>query len=105
MVRGRIKTNGWTVLTVGVEAEAAPDRLPEPAEKLYVHASSGFAGFAEGVFATAALERFLGQMNAILGTRRWSEWGAEQIAPNYMLANAPGATVLPFPVAPVSNPA
>lgn len=97
MVRGWIATHGWTALTVGVAAEAALDTLPDAAEKFYVHASSGFAGFAKGVFATAELEWFSAHMSATLGNGQWSEWGSEQIASNFILANAPGATVLPFP--------
>lgn len=97
MVRGWIKTYGWTSLTVGVAAEAALDTLPDAAGRFYVHASSGFAGFAKGVCASAELEWFSGHMSATLGNRLWSEWGSEQIASNYLLANAPGAMVLPFP--------
>jgi hypothetical protein len=97
MVRGWIKTYGWTTLTVGVEAEAALDTLPDAAQKAYVHASSGFAGFAKGAFATAELERFSSHMSAVLGNSRWSEWGTEQIASNYIVANSLGAAVLPFP--------
>jgi hypothetical protein len=97
MVQGWIKTYNWDTLSVGVEAEAALDILPEADHKSYVHASSGFAGFARGASAFADLERFSMQMSAILGQKRWSEWGTEQVASNFILANAPGATVLPFP--------
>ena len=36
-------------------------------------------------------------MSEMLGAQRWNQWGSEQIASNYILANTPGATVLPFP--------
>jgi len=97
MVQGWIEKYGWTELSVGVEAEASLDRLPNAAERSYVHASSGFAGFARGAFRMADLEWFSAQMAEMLGARRWNEWGSEQIASNYILANAPGASVLPFP--------
>jgi hypothetical protein len=29
--------------------------------------------------------------------RRWEEWGTEQVTSNYLLANAEGSFVLPFP--------
>jgi hypothetical protein len=97
MVRGWIATHGWTALSVGVQAEAALASLPDAAQKSYVHASSGFAGFAAGAFTIGELESFSRHMNEALGDRRWREWGTEQIASNYVLANAPGASVLPFP--------
>jgi hypothetical protein len=97
MVRGWIKTNGWKELSVGVEAEVSLDKLPNAEQKSYVHASSGFAGFARGAFCMADLEWFSLHMSEMLGAQRWNEWGSEQIASNYILANAPGATVLPFP--------
>jgi hypothetical protein len=96
MVQGWIKTYNWSTLTVGVEAEASLDTLPDAALKLYVHASSGFAGFARGVFTMADLVRFSDYMSEILGAERWSQWGTEQIGSNYILANAPQAVVLPF---------
>ena len=97
MVQGWIEAYGWVEPTVCVAAEAALDRLPDAARRSYVHASSGFAGFARGGFSMADLERFSTEMSGILGERHWNEWGSEQIASNYMLANSPDATVLPFP--------
>jgi hypothetical protein len=97
MVQGWIKANGWTELPVGTAAEALLDKLPDAAQRSYVHASSGFAGFARGAFRMADLEWFSTCMSEMLGVQRWSEWGSEQIASNYTLANAPGAAVLPFP--------
>lgn len=82
-------------LTVGLLAEAALDKLPEAQSRSYVHASSGFAGFARGAFRLLDLEEFSGLMRERLGPR-WDEWGSEQIASNYMLANAANAHVLPF---------
>jgi hypothetical protein len=82
-------------ITVGALAEAALDRLPEAAPQNYVHASSGFAGFAKGGFRIADLKSFSDWMRHQLGPR-WDEWGSEQIASNYLLANAPDAKVLPF---------
>jgi hypothetical protein len=76
-------------------AEALLDRLPETAPPNYVHASSGFAGFAKGSFRLSDLESFSNWMRGHLSAR-WDKVGSEQIASNYMLANAPGALVLPY---------
>lgn len=97
MVKGWIKKYNWKLLPVGVEAEASLDALPNAGDKFYVHASSGFAGFAHGAFAISDLEQFSAQMEKIIGRERWSEWGTEQIGSNYMLANSSEPIVLPFP--------
>jgi hypothetical protein len=100
MVQGWIKTYGWKIeeVNVTVPAEAALDRLPGAERKSYVHGSSGFAGFARGAFSLDELEWFSTQMSDLIGARLWHEkWGSEQVGSNYILANAPGATVLPFP--------
>jgi hypothetical protein len=97
MVRGWVHTNRWTKLSAATEAEALLDQLPDASQRSYVHASSGFAGFAQGDFRVADLEWFSKFMSNLLGEHRWNEWGSEQIASNYLLANAPRATVLPYP--------
>lgn len=94
MVKGWIEKYNWEKLTVGALAESVLDSIPNAAERSYVHASSGFAGFAQGAFRLADLEEYSGWMQQRLGAR-WDEWGSEQIASNYILANAPGAVVLP----------
>jgi hypothetical protein len=98
MAQGWIKTYGWTEPHICVAAEAALDRLPNAANKSYVHASSGFGGFARGAFSLGELEWFSLHMSDLIGPQMWhKKWGSEQVGSNYTLANAPGATVLPFP--------
>ncbi len=81
---------------VGIAAEALLDRLTGTAHRQYVRGSSGFAGFAQGGFSRAALEDFHAQMASLM-PERWHEWGTEQCASNYAVANTPGACVLPGP--------
>ena len=88
------KSNGGRI-TVCMLAEAALDSLPDAKKHRYVHASAGFAGFAQGAFRVRDLEIFSDLMRDRLGSR-WDEWGTEQIGSNYILANAPGPVVLPF---------
>jgi hypothetical protein len=45
----------------------------------YVRGGAVFAGFARRLF------------------RRWREWGSEQVASNYLIANSPEECVLPCP--------
>jgi len=97
MVQGWIDTFGWANPIICVAAEAGLDRLTDADDKLYVHASAGFGGFARGAFSFDELERFSLQMSEIIGRRWHEEWGSEQVGSNYILANASGAAVLPFP--------
>lgn len=76
-------------------AEAALATLPDAFARRYVHASAGFAGFAKNAFNPHDLELFSSLMKERLG-KLWNEWGSEQVASNYMLANSPSAVVLPF---------
>lgn len=62
----------------------------------YVRGSSGFAGFAKGGVSRQLLEDFHEKMAALHG-ERWKEWGTEQIASNFAVANSPGALALPNP--------
>lgn len=82
---------------IGVVAERLFDRYPDCDRRLYVRGSSGLAGFARGAFPRAQLEDFHGIMEDLVGPKRWREWGTEQCASNFAVANSPGAVVLPFP--------
>ncbi len=81
---------------VGIAAESLFDRYPDAENMRYVRGSSGFAGFAKGGFSRAQIEDFHIQMEKLL-PNRWTEWGTEQCASNFAVANSPGALVLPFP--------
>jgi hypothetical protein len=95
LAQGWLKKFAATGISLGVQAEAVLDSLPDAQARKYVHASSGFAGFAKGAFRLSDLEAFLLWMRGRL-QQRWDEWGSEQISSNYILANAPNAEVLPF---------
>jgi hypothetical protein len=81
---------------VQVIAERAFDSLPDGGDKCYVRGSAGFAGFARACFQRLKLEEFSAQMEKLTGPR-WREWGSEQVASNYVVANSPSARVLPYP--------
>ena len=70
--------------------------FPDAGKSLYVRGSSGFAGFARGAATLDELETFHDNGAKVLGAR-WTEWGTEQIASNFMVANTPGAEPLPYP--------
>jgi hypothetical protein len=73
----------------------APD-YPGAANLQYLRGSSGFAGFAKGAMSRAFLEDFHDKSKALLGPR-WTEWGTEQIASNFVIGNSPDSLALPKP--------
>jgi hypothetical protein len=76
--------------------EKAAKQYPHSQEVLYVRGSSGFAGFAKGAIQPEFLETFHLNGSALLGGR-WKEWGTEQLASNFVIANSPGSLPLPKP--------
>jgi hypothetical protein len=63
----------------------------------YVRGCGGFAGFAMGDNFRSRIQEFSTSMGAMLGEAKWREWGSQQVASNYIIANRPGSLVLPFP--------
>jgi hypothetical protein len=79
-----------------VHAERALPRLSQSLGRKYVRGGAAFAGFARGSVSLDNLRSFSTEMQYFLGPR-WNEWGSEQVASNFMIANSPDAFVLPFP--------
>jgi hypothetical protein len=76
-------------------AERLLDQINYAESKFYVRGCAGFAGFPRGRSYLGSLHEFSKQMETLLGAKRWSEWGSEQVASNFVIANSPGAVVLP----------
>lgn len=76
--------------------QVLPQLPAEAGGRLYVRGSAGFAGFGKGVYTRGAAEAYSTAMQALLG-KRWVDWGTEQTASSYLVANAPGGLVLPWP--------
>ena len=81
---------------INIAGERAFAQLAFASQYKYVRGSSGFAGFSKGCSSRQALKDFSESMSAHLG-QRWEEWGTEQIASNFVVANSPDASVLPSP--------
>lgn len=62
----------------------------------YVRGCSGFAGFPRGSAGREKLDWFSSEIEKRIG-RKWHEWGSEQVTSNFVVANEPGALVLPHP--------
>lgn len=65
-------------------------------DALYVRGCAGFTGFPKQNGMKDKLLDFSAKMSAKL-PGRWSNWGTEQVASNYLVANSARTTVLPFP--------
>jgi hypothetical protein len=78
-------------------SESNLHRLPCDRDIKYVRGSAGFAGFAKGSFSRSDVERFSLGMASLIGEKKWSEWGSEQVTSNFIVANSEKAQVLPFP--------
>jgi hypothetical protein len=70
--------------------------LQDAEHALYVRGSSGFAGFAKGAATIELVENFHDAAAKVHGSR-WTEWGTEQIASNFVIANSANADPLPYP--------
>jgi hypothetical protein len=81
---------------VQIQAERCMARLELGARNRYVRGSAGFVGFARGSFSLRDLETFAARMHQSLG-QQWLEWGSEQVASNFVVANSAEARVLPYP--------
>jgi hypothetical protein len=79
-----------------IQAERALPGLNGSLGRKYVRGCAAFVGFPRGSSLRRTLESFSGEMQQMLGAK-WTEWGSEQVASNYLIANLPGADVLPYP--------
>lgn len=77
-------------------AERSLDSLGLSQDTLYVRGCSGFTSFSRGHEMRSHMLDFSERMGRKLGPR-WLEWGTEQVTSNFVMANLPGATVLPYP--------
>jgi hypothetical protein len=81
---------------VGTAIEQRFDQFPDCDRLRYIRGSAGFTGFARGGFARARIEGFHETMRNLLPAR-WTEWGSEQVASNFAVANSPDPVALPYP--------
>lgn len=89
---------------VQIAAERLLAVLPATAHRRYVRGCSGFAGFPAGSPTHRLVTEISEAMEERLGAK-WREWGSEQVASNYVIANCPDAILLPWPRYMSYNPA
>ncbi len=81
---------------VQVVAEKNLDKLRNSNKLKYARGCAGFAGFAKGSFSRNEIEDFSEEMEQLVGPM-WKNWGSDQLASNFIIANSPRAAVLPYP--------
>ncbi len=79
---------------IQIAAEASLVHLPDAATLKYVRGCAAFTGFAKNSINRSDAIEFSKNMQRMLGNR-WSEWGSEQVASNYLIANSPNSAILP----------
>ena len=87
--------NGPTTDHVQAHAEAAMKTLPDADNRRYIRGCAGFAGFARSDDGRATVSRFSQEMDERLG-QTWRQWGSEQVASNWVVANDPDPVQLPY---------
>jgi len=85
----------WQYKSVVVKAEQSLDKLRNP-KQMYVRGCSAFTGFSPGSEYLDQLKSFSRDMVEVIGDTKWSEWGSEQVASNYLIANSKDCVLLPF---------
>ncbi|HVA15651.1 MAG TPA: hypothetical protein VNF99_20560 [Stellaceae bacterium] len=80
---------------VQLAAERLLDQMPGAGSLKYVRGCSAFAGFPRGG-NRSAIVAFSNWMEQRLG-RQWHDWGSEQVASNFLIANCPDPLILPWP--------
>lgn len=82
---------------VQILAERAMRKLPNAESLRYVRGCSGFAGFGRNSVMIEDLKQFSKSMEQLLGgLDTWKQWGSEQVASNFLIANSDQALMLPF---------
>jgi hypothetical protein len=87
--------DGPTIDHVQAHAEAALATLPDADAARYVRGCAGFAGFARDASGRSKVTAFSQAMDARLGGI-WRQWGSEQVASNFVIANDPDPLLLPY---------
>ena len=75
--------------------ESALRDMPGADGLKYIRGCAGFAGFSQSAGGRALAERFAVDAGRVVGPR-FNEWGSEQAASNFVVANDPDPIQLPY---------
>jgi hypothetical protein len=88
-------THGPNVDHVQAKAEVAIASMPNADKIQYIRGCAGFAGFARSDTGRTLVSNFSQAMDERLGDI-WQQWGSEQVASNFVIANDPDPVQLPY---------
>ncbi len=91
----KIYPNGPPSNHVQHQAESRFGQLSNSDTRRYIRGCAGFAGFSRGTSGRETLVAFSQEIEGMIGAK-WHEWGSEQIASNYVIANDSKPQVLPY---------
>lgn len=91
------KADPYGQLHIQGYSEACMAEVGLPPTSMYVRGCAGFTGFPQTSGMLDQLLQFSSRMSRKIGMPRWSRWGTEQVASNFLVANALGTQVLPYP--------
>ena len=81
---------------VQVKSELVFKNLPRAEKRFYRRTTAAFVGMSKGSGTLAALSEFCEDMKDALGSD-WNDWGSEQVASNYLIANTENNVELSAP--------
>jgi hypothetical protein len=87
--------NGPMTDHVQAYAETAMATLPNADTVRYIRGCAGFAGFSRSDTGRTRVSEFSVAMDGALGSA-WRQWGSEQVASNFVIANDPDPVQLPY---------
>ncbi len=68
----------------------------DPEDKMkYIRGCAAFAGFAKGSMTREKIKHLALTIEHMIGESKWKEWGSEQVASNFAVANSEKPMVLP----------
>ena len=91
------KADTWGQTHIQGYSEACMAEVGLSPASMYVRGCAGFTGFPPTPGMLDQLLQFSSRMSGKIGMQRWSSWGTEQVTSNFLVANAPGTQVLPYP--------
>ena len=111
MGRNKISMSDASKLVADIESdhvqvlvEKAFADFSNSGSRSYIRGCAGFAGFSKQSANLDGLVEFSREAERSIGKTKWHQWGSEQVASNYVVANSPNSRVLPFEQYPYFEP-
>ena len=87
----------WQGTHVQVKTEEQLSALESIDLNRYLRGCSAFTGFPRGALNFKTLESLSNELKNKIGSKKWNEWGSEQVSSSIMISLCEGAQLLPWP--------